>query len=172
MNDDKRLFLKIISGILRYPDEELISSLDNLKRALEDLPVSGAKSACLDFLKYLEQTSLLRLQEVFTETFDLDPSTCLNLTYHRWGGGEERAEALIRLKRHYDEAGLEMATEELPDYLPLILEFMAANLNGDSTWIQKEFEVSVRYLSRRLQDKQSSFAGLFTVVEEIFRVGE
>ena len=79
---------------------------------------------------------------------------------------------MIRLKRLYDEAGLEMATEELPDYLPLILEFIVANPNGDSTWIQKEFEVSVRDLSRRLQDKQSPFAGLFAVVEEIFRVGE
>jgi len=172
LDDDKRLFLKIISGMLRYPDEQLISSLDDLKRALEDLPVSGAKSVCLDFLEYFKQASLLRLQEVFTETFDLNPSTCLNLTYHRWGDGKERAGTLIRLKRLYDEAGLEMATEELPDYLPLILEFIVANPNGDSTWIQKEFEVSVRDLSRRLQDKQSPFAGLFAVVEEIFRVGE
>jgi nitrate reductase molybdenum cofactor assembly chaperone NarJ/NarW len=162
----------MISGLLQYPDEKLISSLESMRRALKDLPASGAKSACLSFLEYMGHKSLLRLQEAFTETFDLNPSTCLNLTYHRWGDGKERSEALIRLKRLYEEAGLEMATTELPDYLPMVLEFMAANPNGDSTWIKKEFEGSVCDLSRRLQDKQSPFAGLFEVIKGIFKAGE
>ena len=172
MDDDKRLFLKMISGFLQYPDEQLVSSPEIMRRYLNDLPASGAKSACLSFLEHLKQTPLLRLQEAFAETFDLNPSTCLNLTYHRWGDGKERAEALIRLKRLYEEAGFEMATAELPDYLPMVLEFMAANPNGDSTWIQKEFGKAVGDLSRRLQNNQSPFAGLFTVIEEIFKAGE
>jgi nitrate reductase molybdenum cofactor assembly chaperone NarJ/NarW len=172
LDGDKRLLLKMVSGFLQYPDERLISYLEIMRRYLNDLPASGAKSACLSFLEHLKQTPLLRLQEAFTETFDLNPSTCLNLTYHRWGEGKERAEALIRLKRLYEEAGFEMATAELPDYLPMVLEFMAANPNGDSAWIQKEFEKAVGDLSRRLQDKQSPFADLFAVIEEIFKAGE
>ena len=129
----------MISEFLQYPDEQLISSLEIMRRYLNDLPVSGAKSACLSFLEHLKQTPLLRLQEAFTETFDLNPPTCLNLTYHRWGDGKERAEAMIRLKRLYEDAGFEMATAGFPDYLPMVLEFMAEIPNGDSAWIKKEF---------------------------------
>jgi nitrate reductase molybdenum cofactor assembly chaperone NarJ/NarW len=157
---------------LQYPDEELISFLEGMRGSLKDLPASGAKSACLNFLEHLDHTSLLRLQEAFTETFDLNPSTCLNLTYHRWGDGKDRSGALICLKRLYEEAGFEMATEELPDYLPLVLEFMTGIPNGDSAWIKKEFGGTVCDLSRRLQEKGSPFAGLFAVIEEIFRAGE
>ena len=172
MDDDKKMFLKMISRFLQYPDEELIPSLEGMRGTLEDLPASGAKSACLTFLARHNHTPLLQLQEAFTETFDLNPSTCLNLTYHRWGDGKDRSGALIRLKRIYEEAGLEMATAELPDYLPLVLEFMAEIPNGDSAWIRKEFGGTVCDLSRRLQEKGSPFAGLFAFIEEIFRAGE
>jgi nitrate reductase delta subunit len=168
LNYDKRLLLKMISRSLQYPDEELVSSLEDMRRALKDLPASGAKSACLTFLDRLNHTSLLSLQEAFTETFDLNPSTCLNLTYHRWGNGKDRSGALICLKRLYEEAGFEMATAELPDYLPLVLEFMAEIPNGDLSWITKEFGGVVCDLHQRLQEKESPFAELFAGIEEIF----
>jgi nitrate reductase delta subunit len=55
----------------------------------------------------------------------VDPAATMNLTYHIYGDNEERAAALARLQRNYERAGWERATGELPDYLPLMLEFLA-----------------------------------------------
>jgi len=169
---DKILYLKMISRFLQYPGEDLISFLEGMRGSLKDLPSSRPKSACLKFLDHLDHTPLLRLQEAFTETFDLNPSTCLNLTYHRWGDGKDRSEALIRLKRLYEEAGFEMATEELPDYLPMILEFMAVTPKEEIARLRKELEGSVGELTHRLHGIDSPYEGLFDVLEEIIQTGE
>jgi nitrate reductase delta subunit len=171
VNRERIVFLKMLSRFLQYPCEDLISSIEEVRNILRDLPASRPKSINMNFLDYLDETPLLSLQEAYTGIFDLNPSTSLNLTYHTRRDGKERSELMIRLKRLYEEAGYEMTTGELPDFLPLILEFMAASPKGAIEWIRIEFGGSVCELTRRLHGIDSPYACLFDILEEIFRNG-
>lgn len=117
--------LRLLSVLLQYPDDDLLCRLDDIAAAVDRLPPGEIRAAGAAFLDYLDAHAPIRLQENFTTAFDMSPATTLNLTYHMFGDTEKRAAAMARLQRFYDEAGWERITGELPDYLPLLLEFLA-----------------------------------------------
>lgn len=117
--------LQLISLLLQYPDEELLGGLDELASIAERACPGEIGPAIVAFLEDLGRQSLIGAQERYTGVFDLNPSTTLNLSYHVHGDTEKRAAELARLQRHYDEAGWERIGGELPDYLPMMLEFLA-----------------------------------------------
>jgi nitrate reductase delta subunit len=117
--------LKWMSWLLQYPDNRFLKQLPALEAALAHWPPSRLQGRLKNVLTQLQSQSLLGIQESYTAAFDLDPSTTLNMTYHPWGDSEKRAAALTRLQQLYMDAGYEIDTGELPDYLPLMLEFMA-----------------------------------------------
>jgi nitrate reductase delta subunit len=117
--------LQLLSVLLAYPDDELLGGLDEIAAAAGRLPEGDLKAAVKGFVAYLGGQAPIRLQENFTAAFDMRPDTTLNLTYHAYGDNEKRAAALARLQHLYDQAGWERLTGELPDYLPLLLEFLA-----------------------------------------------
>ncbi|HSM73252.1 MAG TPA: nitrate reductase molybdenum cofactor assembly chaperone [Desulfobacterales bacterium] len=117
--------LRLLSVLLDYPGDELPGALEAMSAAAAGLAEPEFKTAIQDFLAYLGRHGLPRLQENFTAAFDLQPATTLNLTYHAYGDNEQRAAALARLQHLYDQAGWERISGELPDYLPLLLEFLA-----------------------------------------------
>ena len=90
MTNEKGYLLKLLSMLLQYPDDEFILSLEELKEAVAQIPQVEQRQRCVNFLDYLGDNPLIRLQEEYTSTFDLNPETCLNLTYHRWGDARER----------------------------------------------------------------------------------
>jgi nitrate reductase delta subunit len=114
-----------MSVLLHYPDDELLQRLDQIAAAVRHWPESDIKTAVADFTAHLGGCPAIRLQEDFTAAFDMRSDTTLNLTYHAYGDNEKRAAALARLQHFYDEAGWARITGELPDYLPLMLEFLA-----------------------------------------------
>jgi nitrate reductase delta subunit len=117
--------LRLLSILLHYPNDDLLRHLDEIKAAAGRLPDGEFKAAAEGFLAYLGAHAPIRLQEYFTTAFDLCPATTLNLGYHAFGDNEKRAAALARLQHLYDQAGWERISGELPDYLPLMLEFLA-----------------------------------------------
>ena len=117
--------LRLFSVLLDYPDNGLLKGLDRIAAAAGQIAEPEFKSAAQGFLDYLQAHAPLRLQETYTAAFDLHPATTLNLTYHAYGDNEKRAAALARLQHLYDQAGWERTGGELPDYLPLLLEFLA-----------------------------------------------
>jgi nitrate reductase molybdenum cofactor assembly chaperone NarJ/NarW len=117
--------LPVLSLLLHYPDDELFRRLDRIRSAVDDFPYGDIRSAVRGFIDDLERLRPLRAQERYTAVFDMNPATTLNLTYHTYGDNEERAAALARLQHGYAQAGWERITGELPDYLPLMLEFLS-----------------------------------------------
>ena len=115
---------KALSVLLQFPDEELLGHVPQLQDVVETFYDANARAACNDFLAYLGSTPVLRLQETYTTTFDLNPQTCLNLSYHKCGNSQERGYALVKLNQLYNSVGLEISGGHLPDYLPLMLEFV------------------------------------------------
>lgn len=149
MQDDS-IYFKVMSLLLQYPDEGFIEALPELKSVVNQLPYGRCKAGIEGFLENVENCSTLEMRERYTALFDMNPSTTLNVTYHIWGDGEKRARLLTDLQQTYSSAGFEKTTTELPDFLPLMLEFMA--------------EVPE---ARRFETIQKSLKGIEKVVERL-----
>ncbi|RJR37204.1 MAG: nitrate reductase molybdenum cofactor assembly chaperone [Desulfobacteraceae bacterium] len=162
------LLPKLISLFLQYPDKELLNSLSEMEEVVSELESHGARRVCTDFLDYLRRTPLIQAQEEYTNRFDLEPSTCLNLTHHKWGDDRERGSALAALSGLYQEAGFEMSTGELPDYLPLILEFLAVCPQAAGKAIIEDYSAEVRTLVDRLKKEGSCYADLLGLAADVF----
>jgi len=168
MTEEQRSFLKLVSLLLQYPEAGLLDSLASLEGAVSEIADPGRKTSCADFLRHLKNTPLLRLQESYSATFDLNPSTSLDLGYHRWGDGKERGGALARLVSLYLEAGYEVVDRVLPDHLPLVLEFLSLCPHEMALEIINEYESQVATLASRLAEDGSPYAGLLRMVSESF----
>lgn len=123
--ENRTVLFQLLSTLLQYPDDTFLSTLADIEKGAGKLSSEEWKTAVAAFLLYLKTYPPLRLQEDFTAAFDMNPSTTLNMTWHAYGDNEKRAEALARLQRIYDAAGWERMTGDLPDYLPLMLEFLS-----------------------------------------------
>lgn len=117
--------LQVLSVLLHYPDEDLLNGLEEIESLAANLPFSEMESAIKAFIGDLKTRPLIGVQERYTAVFDMDPATTLNITYHAFGDNEKRAAALAYLQHTYVQAGWERITGELPDYLPLMLEFLS-----------------------------------------------
>ncbi|MBW2309145.1 MAG: nitrate reductase molybdenum cofactor assembly chaperone [Deltaproteobacteria bacterium] len=168
MDEEGRLLLKIISSLLQYPDEGMMASLALTRKLLKSLKRTEAVAKSEDFLQYLESTPLLPLRENYTQIFDLHPPTCLNLTYHRWGDGKERANALLHLLHLYKNAGYEVLGEDIPDYLPMILEFLSICPGNVYLQIIEEYTDQVTAITSRLQEMGSPYGLLFEAISMLF----
>lgn len=77
------------------------------------------------FSHYIEQHSIEELKENYVKTFDFDEKTNLYLTYSKMQDERERGKILVELKGFYENEGLIMKENELPDYMPLFVEFVS-----------------------------------------------
>ena len=159
MQEESKYF-KIMSLLLQYPDEKYLKVLPEVASEANQLQPSRERASIEAFLKDVKSHETIQLQERYTATFDLSPSTTLNMTYHKWGDGEKRAAALRRLSRTYIDAGYEINSGELPDYLPLVLEFIATvpEAQGSET-IQQSLE-ALKTVVDRLRKNAVPFAEL------------
>jgi nitrate reductase delta subunit len=117
--------LQAASVLLQYPDARVRGALPAVRAALETLPRGLPPRRLLDLVGYLETTPPGELEERYVAVLDHKRKCCLYLTW--WSDGETRRRglSLARLKQLYRSRGVELLPEELPDYLPVVLEFAA-----------------------------------------------
>ena len=168
MKDQKRYLLKVLSILLQYPDDEFVLSLEELREAVEQIPQVEQRERCKHFLDYLYNNPLIRLQEEYTSTFDLNPLTSLNLTYHKWGDSRERGNALVDFHQLYHQAGYESSTGDLPDYLPLVLEYLSLSQNSDNYSLPGQYCEEVKIVRSRLEESGNVYADLLAIVSDLF----
>ena len=147
-----RIPFKLLSVLLRYPDRQLLE-------AREELAAAAAGNAPLErFVAYLAASTQGELERTYVETFDLRRRSGLYLSYYVHGDTRKRGMALLRLKRLYAAAGLELTTGELPDHLPLLLEFAALAPAGAGETLLREFRPALELLRASLRDADSPYA--------------
>ena len=166
MTESRRLLLKLLSIYLQYPEGRLMGALPAMEECSETLPERSAGITFRGFLGYLQSTPLLRAQEYYTQTFDLNPATCLYLTWGRFGDGKERGPDLARLLRTYLDGGFECVSKDLPDYLPMVLEFASVCPDDSGFELLREFCPEIEKLHARLQESGSPYAGLLALLAE------
>lgn len=122
--DDRVLYL-VASRVLEYPNPELLQSVPQLRQALREQP-DVAPQPLLGVLDHLAGQDLEVLRQTYVDTFDLSRKHALYLSYWTDGDTRRRGEVLGQFKHVYRESGFLVDTHgELPDYLPMVLEFAA-----------------------------------------------
>lgn len=157
---DRQPLFKLFSELLQYPDEALVQSAQALRNHLASSYNGSSGTGCRKLLQHLEATPLISLQEEYVQTFDLQPSTCLNLTFHECGDSKIRGAALAELGQLYRSAGYEPSTTELPDFLPLMLEFLSVCSTETALRILERYEKQIQGLAQRLHESGSPYADL------------
>jgi nitrate reductase delta subunit len=155
---------KLLSVLLTYPDARIVGARDELGAAVEALPRCSEKPPLERFLAHLARSTPSELEATYVETFDLRRRTSLYLTYYVHGDTRKRGMALLRLKRLYAAAGLELAREELPDYLPLVLEFAVLAPDGAGEALLREHRSALELLRGHLQATESPYAHVLDAV--------
>jgi nitrate reductase molybdenum cofactor assembly chaperone NarJ/NarW len=116
---------KLCSLLLQYPDDRLLAGREELVAAAAAIGRGRAARLAREGAELWAAAEPDELRSRYVETFDFERRNSLYLTYHSYGDRRERGMALIALKQRYEASGLELETDELPDYLPLMLEFRA-----------------------------------------------
>ena len=148
---------QLLSYLLQYPDRELYEAQPELVRAASGEPVLER------FVAQRGSRTPESLEREYVEAFDFDRRASLHLTYHTHGDSRARGLALVRLKRRYREAGFSLAGSELPDYLPVLLEFAALEPDlGDA--LLNEHRASLELIGSRLHERASAYAVLLDAV--------
>ncbi|MEU4258214.1 nitrate reductase molybdenum cofactor assembly chaperone [Streptomyces fradiae] len=122
---DRALLLRLCSLLLQYPDAELAAARPALGAAVAGLPPSPAAAHLADFTAWFTGREAQALERHYVETFDLRRRSSLYLTYYLHGDTRRRGMALLALARSYRAAGWDTTGGELPDHLPVVLEFAA-----------------------------------------------
>jgi nitrate reductase delta subunit len=170
------MLYKILSLLLQYPDAELLGHFDEIRATVMRLDMANADDRCIiiEFLNKLGARPLLDLQADYVQTFDLTPDNTLHLTNHLFDEQDRaRGPALVNLAEYFKRSGLELAEHELPDYLPLLLEY--ASTLDDPLSVQaflQQMRAAVRTLSENLEKTKSYYAPLLRLVERHGQVME
>lgn len=161
---DRRLSWRIAALLLDYPSDQTLAMTGELTAAATQLPVAlGAP--ILQFLQLeFGGADPMRLAARYVETFDMRRRASLHLTYYAYGDTRKRGMALLRFKHAYRQAGMQLGDDELPDYLPLVLEFAATVDPAQGERLLAEHVPVLELLRLSLQDSGSGYAGILTAV--------
>jgi len=153
---------KLASVLLQYPTSALFTGLDELDRAAAGTSPKASREAFAGFLGWLRATDPSAVAEHYVATFDLRRRCALYLTYYRYGDTRKRGMSLLAFKNSYRSAGYVPADQELPDYLPMVLDFAALTPRG--TALLHAHRADLELLRRALHQAETPYAGLLDAV--------
>jgi nitrate reductase molybdenum cofactor assembly chaperone NarJ/NarW len=154
---------KLLSVLLAYPTGELQAAAGELRHAVAtDTSITPHHRASLIALvEDIASGDLLDIQERYVLLFDRTRSLSLHLFEHIHGESRDRGQALVDLRAMYETAGLEISARELPDYLPLFLEFLSLRPPEEARALLHQTLHIVAAIGERLVKRNSRYAGVF-----------
>jgi len=161
--------LRALAWLLRYPDAELRAAAGELGAALhEEGALATGRLAELDALvRRLAAAPGLRVETEYVELFDRSRRTALHLFEHVHGDSRDRGPAMIDLAQTYDRAGLQLLPGELPDYLPVVLEFASTQPPAQAREFLRETAHIVQAIFSALLERGSPYASVLAAVLDL-----
>lgn len=154
---------KVAAEVLQYPTDALVARLPVLTEAASGMPVAVGEPLAR-FLDHLAVTPLHQLQEDYVATFDLKRRCCLYLSYYLNGDTRRRGMALVAFKDVYRRGGMVFEAEELPDFLPVVLEFAAVGDAESGEGLLIAHRRGLEVLAMALSDLGSPYLPVVTAV--------
>lgn len=158
---------KIISLLLDYPDEELWKNLNGLMEAVrEEGELAEPLCAKLQsFIGYAASLSLSEWQMQYVQLFDFSTNSNLYLFDHVYGDSRERGQAMVDLSEMYSRSGFTSCSNELPDYLPLFLEYLSLQSKAEASGeLLHEVSHILENMKQALEKKETPYACLLDIL--------
>lgn len=159
---------RALSALLSYPASELKLAVPAIRQLLADEGLFGPRRlAALDpLLSRLDEADIFGLQETYVLLFDRSRSLSLNLFEHVHGESRDRGSAMVDLLETYRAAGFDLAGPELPDHLPVLLEFLSTQDEAQARGILADAGPILVALSERLIRRGSDYAAVLTALAD------
>jgi nitrate reductase delta subunit len=154
--------LQAASLLLNYPGPASAEQLELVAAALAELPRSPARRRLERFLAWWRDLGDGEREQAYVATFDLDRAVTLYMTEGRPRASRERGAALLDLRRAYRRDGADVRCDELPDYLPLMLE-VAAHVPASRALLAAE-QPALQDLAAALEERKSPFGVVVAAV--------
>ena len=154
---------KALSALLSYPDVELQNAAPELRNVIDQenlLPVD-IRSLLDALIEEIATGDLYALQERYVDLFDRTRSLSLHLFEHVHGESRDRGQAMIDLKSLYEQNGLCFNAAELPDHVPVFLEFLSTIPLTEARRLLSQPAHILTALAERLHKRQSPYAAVF-----------
>jgi nitrate reductase delta subunit len=156
-----RVVRQAASYLLAYPTRELLDRLPVIRTALAEQRVSSLDA----LLDHVQRTPLRELERAYVDVFDLSRRHALYLSYWTDGDTRRRGEVLAGFKAAYRESGFLVNTAgELPDYLPMVLEFAAVADPEAGEALLREYRPSLELLRIGLAEDGTPYADVVAAV--------
>jgi nitrate reductase delta subunit len=160
------IVLRALGALLSYPRDEVRQALpeiaDVIRRSELIAPRQGEDLLAL--INDLRAGDLLEVEERYVQLFDRGRAASLHLFEHLHGEGRDRGQAMVDLKCLYERAGYEIASRELPDYLPLVLEYLSCRDLQETRELLADCAHILRRIGQSLIARGSSYAAVLQAV--------
>lgn len=158
--------LRILAHLLCYPTAELQQAAPELRAILAEEGALPAKhrAAVGAMLDGIAESPLFDAQERYVAVFDLGRGCSLHLFEHVYGDSRERGQAIVALADRYRAAGLAVSANELPDYLPLVLEYISVAPAADAQALLAEIAHVIEAIGARLAKRQLPYAAVLAAL--------
>ena len=166
MTRDPSLLLRALSALLAYPDAELRAALSEIADAIRDARAIDAalRERLVALVDEIAASDPLEAEGRYVDLFDRGRRTSLNLFEHVHGDGRQRGPAMLELKQRYLDAGLEPVADELPDHLPLLLEYLSCRDAAEVRDTIGEIAHILRVLGNTLLQRHSRYAAVMAAL--------
>lgn len=164
--------LKALSLILSYPTRELQQAMPDIGGVLSaDRRLTAvARRALRPLLDEMQARDIYDLQEQYVMLFDRSRALSLNLFEHVHGESRDRGGAMVSLLESYRDGGFEPATTELPDHLPVLLEFLSTRSADEAREVLANAAHIFEALSTRLDRRESPYGAVFAALLQLAAV--
>ena len=163
---EEPLTLRALSALLTYPHADLVAALPEITAAIERSALLGAGDSerLAQLVTDLGHTDRLLLEERYVNLFDRGRTTSLHLFEHVHGESRDRGPAMVDLVQIYAKAGLVLAPNELPDYLPAVLEYLSCRPIAEAREMLSDCAHIVRKVGETLAQRGSHYAAVLAAV--------
>lgn len=165
--------LRVMARLLSYPDPTLRRHLPELRQALkEESALSAARLAELDdLMTWMSGTGsnadALSVEEAYVDLFDRGRATSLHLFEHVHGDSRDRGPAMIDLAQTFEKAGLYLAPGEMPDYLPVVLEYTSTQPPKEAKAFLAEMAHIFNAIFAALEQRDTRYASVLGALLEL-----
>src|SRR5665647_287163 len=161
--------LRVLARLLSYPNAALQSDLTDMQSALhlEKALAPERLNELSALINRLANGDPLDNESQFVELFDRGHATSLHLFEHVHGDSRERGPAMIDLVQTYEKAGLYLGPDEMPDYLPVVLEFVSTQPPAEARAFLSEMAQIFNAIFNALQQRQSAYASVLGALLEL-----
>lgn len=156
------LVFKAFSALLSYPSEEMRKALPEIADVIRATPLVAPheRRGLLELIDEMGEGDLLAAEERYVDLFDRGRALSLHLFEHLHGDSRDRGQAMVELKQVYQRAGFVLSSRELPDYLPVMLEYLSCCELAEARTMLADCAHILTTIGRSLVARESGYAAI------------